>query len=117
VLEVVGHADRETRPEQYHEHVDYLDELCVLLDVVGWAIPKQQAAVAIDLRRHRRAVGAALGFAVRASVDALEDAESAAPAKRDATAEHAAALREFSAAVNELGAAIEPGAGDTLRGE
>jgi hypothetical protein len=39
VLEVVSRAERETQSEQYHEHVDYLDELCVLLDIVGWAAP------------------------------------------------------------------------------
>src|ERR1019366_1013991 len=107
VIEVISRADREIRPEQYHEHLDYLDELCVLLDVVGWAIPKQQAAVALDLRRHQQAVISALDFAVRSSVDELEDAEKGAPSKRDATAKRVAALHEFATATKELAAAIE----------
>ncbi|MGO9761050.1 MAG: hypothetical protein ACLP1Q_07310 [Solirubrobacteraceae bacterium] len=107
VLEVISRADREIRPEQYREHLEYLDELCVLLDVVGWAIPKQQAAVALDLRRHQQAVISALDFAVRSSVDELEDAEKGVPSKRDATAKRVAALHEFATATNELAAAIE----------
>jgi hypothetical protein len=108
VIEVVSRADRETQPEQYHEHLDYLDELCVLLDIVGWARPKQQTAVVIDLRPHRRAVTTALDFATTSSVDELKDAEKADATKQDATAKRVAALREFATAVAELVAAIEP---------
>jgi hypothetical protein len=32
VLEIVSRAGRETGLEQYHEHLDYLDEIRVLLD-------------------------------------------------------------------------------------
>lgn len=107
VLEVAGRADGETKPDQYHEHLDYLDDLCALLDIVGRTIPKQQAAVVIDLRRHRRAVIAALDFARDSSADEITDVEKPGQANQDSIAKHVAALLEFTGAVTELAAAIE----------
>jgi hypothetical protein len=95
VVKVASRADRESRPQHYHEHLDYLGELCVLLDLVGWANPQQQAAVVVDLRAHGRAVISALDFAVRSSVGEFETTGRADPA----------ALHEFAGVVTALAAA------------
>lgn len=108
IMEAVGQADR--GPEQYREHFEYLDDVRALLDLVGWAKPKQPAAVAIDLPANRRAVTAALDFAVSGSADELEDAEATESGpKLEAARQRVFALREFTTAVKQLAAELEGG--------
>jgi hypothetical protein len=103
VLGVASRGDREAQPEQYHEHLDYLDELRALLDLVGWAAPREQTAVVIDLRRHGRAVLSALEFAVRA----IGEIERAAPSRHHPAVKRADALRKFVASVADLAVALD----------
>jgi DNA-binding PadR family transcriptional regulator len=72
----------EPSPEQYRKHFEYLDDVCALLDLIGWAKPSQPAAIVIDLRANRRAVTAALDYAVRGSGDELEDQDNQDDRKR-----------------------------------
>jgi hypothetical protein len=102
-----GQAPTAAMRRVLRDESDYLDELCVLLNIVGWAIPRRQTAAVIDLSGHRRAVTSALDFALASSTDELEDAENAKPAARDAIAQRSVALRQFTDAVAELTAAIE----------
>jgi hypothetical protein len=98
ILEVVGRTDRERRVEKYHEHLECLNEVCALLDLIGWAPPTQRTAVTIDLGSHRRAVLAALDFAVRTSTNELSDAATT-DASSETTVKRVSVLREFAASV------------------
>jgi DNA-binding XRE family transcriptional regulator len=103
IIELFAAADRGQRAQQYQRHFEYLDDVCAVLDLVGWAKPKQPAAIAIDLCTHRRAVISALDFAVSSLTHRLEDAEEELePSKLKGMTEHVVALREFTEAVHRI---------------
>ncbi len=109
VADITSRPRREQHPEWYEESRVHLEQAWALLDLIGWADPRQQTAARIDLRQHRWAATGALDAAVmfgdeelaEADVVDAERAERGQPSKREATIERARALREFTAAVKK----------------
>jgi hypothetical protein len=108
VDEVIPRADRDHLHELFRAQLEYLDEICIVLDLVGWMTPKRSAAIAIDLRAHRRAVVSALDYAVSSLTRRGEDAEEELePPKLEAMREHLVALQEFTDAVHRIADELE----------
>jgi hypothetical protein len=101
IVDITSRRGREQHPEWYEDSRAHLEQAWTLLDLVGWANPRQPTAACIDLRQHRWAAVAALEAAVAFADEevadlVLVDAESAdrgQPPKREATIQRACPAR------------------------
>jgi hypothetical protein len=109
IADITSRPRREQHPEWYEESRAHLEQAWALLDLIGWADPRQPTAGRIDLRRYRWAAITGLDAAVMfaeeelAEVDLVgaERAERGQPPKREATIERARTLLEFTAAAKK----------------
>ena len=107
--ELAGAAQRE---ESYARPRALLMEACALLDQIGWEDPPSACALQVDLRRHHRALGAALRASLVVAEDDLAEERALAgavplpdqPAGGLEASAHLRALREYVAAIDELSA-------------
>ncbi len=87
VSTVVEHADRLSHPERYTKPVARFKRTCELLDLIGWGIPTEAAAIQVDLREHCAALTDALDMTVRLAdleVDEIEDRDAARALRHEA---------------------------------
>jgi hypothetical protein len=115
ISQITDTGGRERHPEWYAEHRERFERTWALLDLIGWSEPKHPSALRLDLRQHGQAMIEALDVRLLVAEDDLKEADAVdaeraqrgEPPKRQQTVERAEAVREFAAAVKDLGVTVK----------